>query len=530
MNCAGFFMIIVLLFGNAGLCLAQAPEGNSNEATIESYRKAIAGSKNDAEKADLFKKIGDLYVSQEDFKNAADQYIRALSLKKNFPEQERIRMAVSISWGDRPNEAVAEFRSIVREYPKNTDARIHLARTLSWAGRLDESLVEIDKVLDRHPQNKDALLIKANDLRWKGEIDKALPLYRSLLGQQEDFDARLGYTAALFAKGDESAARASMALLKPGYPYQERELQKLQEDITKPKSTSHGDAKFTHYRDTDGNEVNRYLASYDFSTGGWKNLFSYIHTTANDHTRRNDTDSVSGEIRVPISRQITMGVGLGVIRYNYTDIPSNNDNTSDLIIGHLKADAEFPGGSAGVALAREPLNETAELIAKRILFSTAGAHLSRNVTERLSLHGNYRYNSYSDENNSNDAQLALRYALVRENPRTAVGYRFRYLDFNRQSFGGYFDPSNFLSHQIFVNTSFEKGKFSGAAEVFAGHQSFTRYGIGNNDIVSGGTASIDYQLAKNIVLGVNGEGGDYALQTSTGFRYHLFGARLSGLW
>ncbi len=524
MNSAGFFVIIVLLFGNAGLCLAQAPKGNSDEATIESYRRAIAGSKNNAEKAERYKKIGDLYVSREEFKNAAEQYLRALSLKKDFPERERIQMAVSISWGDRLEEAIAEFRSILKEDPKNSEARIHLARTLSWAGKFDESLLEIDNVLGQDPQNKDALLIKANDLRWKGEIDKALPLYRSLLDQQEDFDARLGYTAALFAKGDESAARTSMALLKPSYPYQENELKKLQADINKPKNSSHGDAKFTHYRDTDGNEVNRYMASYGFSAGDWTNLFNYIHTAADDHARRNKTDSLSGETRVRITRQLGTGAGLGVIRYN------NNNDTSDLMIGHLKADAEFPGGSAGVTLVREPLNETAELIEKRILFTSARAYGSRNLTERLSLYGNYSYNSYSDENNSNDLQLALRYALVRENPRTTVGYRFRYLDFNRQSFGGYFDPSNFLSHQIFVNTSFEKGKFSGTAEVFAGHQSFTRYGTGNNDIVSGGAASIDYKLAKNIVIGVNGEGGDYALQTATGFRYYMYGVRLGGLW
>jgi hypothetical protein len=314
-----------------------------------------------------------------------------------------------------------------------------------------------------------------------------------------------------------------MALLKPTYPYQKNDLQKLQENISKPKSRSHGDGKFTHYRDTDGNEVNRYLASYGFSAGDWTNLFNYIHTAANDYARRNKTDSLSGETRVGITRKLGVGAGLGAIRYD-------NGDTTDFLIGHLRADAEFSKGTAGVNLSKEPLNETAELIENRILFTDAGAYLSRSLTERFSVYGRYNYKSYSDGNNSNDAQLALRYALVRENPRTTAGYRFRYLDFNRQSFGGYFDPSNFLSHQIFVNTSFEKGKFSGTTEVFAGHQSFTRYGTGNNDIVSGGAASIDYKLTRNIVIGVNGEGGDYALQTSTGFRYHLFGVRLGGQW
>jgi tetratricopeptide (TPR) repeat protein len=432
-------------------------------------------------------------------------------------------MAVSISWGDRLEEAIAAFRSILKENPKNREARIHLARTLSWAGKFDESLLEIDNVLGQDSQNKDAVLIKANDLRWKGEIDKALPLYRSILEKQEDFDTRLGYTAALFATGDDKAARESMALLKPAYPYQKNELRKLQEDVSKPKNPPQGDAKFTHYRDTEGNEVNRYVAFYGFSAGGWKHLLSYTHTAAHDYTRRNKTDSLFGETRIQMSRQLGMGAGLGVIQYDQGD-------TTNFLIGHVRLDAELPKGAAGVTLSREPVNETAELIEKRILYSTAGAYLSRTVTGRVTLSGSYNYRSYSDENNSNNLQFAVRYALVQKNPRTTVGYRFGYLDFNRQSFGGYFDPSNFLSHQLFVNTSFEKGRFSGSAEVFVGHHSFMRYGTGSNDIVSGGVANIDYKLAKNIVIGVSGEGGDYALQTSTGFRYHQFGVRLGGQW
>jgi tetratricopeptide (TPR) repeat protein len=95
---------------------------------IESYQKAINASKDNAKKAQLYKKLGDLYVSREDFKRAAEEYIRALALKKKFPVQERLQMAVAISWGDRLDEAIAEFRSILKDDPNNSEARIHLAR------------------------------------------------------------------------------------------------------------------------------------------------------------------------------------------------------------------------------------------------------------------------------------------------------------------------------------------------------------------------------------------------------------------
>jgi hypothetical protein len=61
-----------------------------------------------------------------------------------------------------------------------------------------------------------------------------------------------------------------------------------------------------------------------------------------------------------------------------------------------------------------------------------------------------------DDNNSNDLLLSLRYALRRENPGINTGYRFRYLDFNRQSLGGYFDPEGFLSHQLYLHATLRR--------------------------------------------------------------------------
>ncbi len=523
MNRAGFFVIFFLLFGNAGLTLAGAPERESDKATVESYQKAIRASKDESIKAQLHKKLGDLYASREDFKNAAEEYIRAFPLEKKFSIQERLKMGIAISWGDRLDEAIAVFQSILKDDPNNSEARIHLAQTLSWAGKFDESLAEIEPVLDEDPENRDALLIKANDLRWKGETDEALPLYRSILEKQEDFDARIGYTAVLFARGEKEAARESMALLKPLYPYQEKELQKLQESLrTHAPHAQQGEVRFSHYRDTDGNYVNKYGASYGLTAGAWKSLFNFVHTEAQDNLRSNSTDLLSGETRVQVGR-LGVGAGLGVIRYQ-------NADTDDFLLGHLKADFELPWGSAGVALAWEPLNETAELISKEIRFTAARAYLSRSVTDRLFFYGGFGYTDYSDNNDSRNLYLALRYSLVQEDPRINIGYRFRYLDFDHQSFDGYFDPNHFLSHQIFVNTSVTRGKISALAELFVGYQSYDRYGIGHSEIVTGGSVTIGYKLTKNISVGLNGEGGDYALQTAAGFRYHLFGVRLNGEW
>ncbi len=526
MNIARFVVIAAILSGNAGLCFAETPADlPGRDTAAESYQKAIDAAQDNGEKAALYKKLGDLFVSREDYKNAAEEYIRALSLSRNFPAKERLQMAVAISWGDRLGEAIAEFRALVKEDPSDTAARIHLARTLSWSGAFDDSLAEIEPVLKDNPDSRDARLIKADDLRWKGDADDALPIYRSILDKGEDFDAQLGYTRALFDRGDEAAARASMALLKPAYPYQENELKKIQEDISKPKPRQpvQGDVKFTHYRDNDGNTVNRYMASFGFPAGSSKNLLSYVHTEAHDYTIRNGADMVSGETRVPVTRRVGIGAGVGVIQYQ-----GNGDGS--FLFGRLFADAELPWASTGISLSSEPVTDTAVLIGNRIRLIATRISLSRGLTDRIFLYGSYAYADYSDRNNSHDFLLSPRYALLQENPHVNIGYRFRYLNFNRQSFGGYFDPSDFLSHQIFTNVSFEAGRCFGFAEIFVGEQSYQRYGTGHNEGIYGGSGNLGYKLTPHLSVEVNAEGGNYALQNASGFTSFLYGIRLSGTW
>ena len=110
-------------------------EGKYDEA-MEAYRKAIEESKDDMAKAVLHKELGDLFASRGDFKNAAREFVKALRLSRNFSENDRLQMAIHMSWGEKLNEAMAELKFILSENPENFKARIHFARVLSWAGQL----------------------------------------------------------------------------------------------------------------------------------------------------------------------------------------------------------------------------------------------------------------------------------------------------------------------------------------------------------------------------------------------------------
>jgi hypothetical protein len=170
------------------------------------------------------------------------------------------------------------------------------------------------------------------------------------------------------------------------------------------------------------------------------------------------------------------------------------------------------------------------LIENRIRYTIARADLSSSLTDRLSLSGSFGYADYSDDNNSYNLRLALRRFLTADNPKISIGYRFIYLDFDHQSFDGYFDPNDFVSNQLFAGITFAYGKWSGFVELYGGYQSYRRYGEDFGDIVSGGAADVGYKLTKNISADISVEGGDSAVQTAAGFRYHLIGFKLSGAW
>lgn len=491
-------------------------EGRYSEA-IEAYKKAIDESQDKKEKALLHKELGDLFVSKDDYKNAAEEFIKALSLYR-FSEEERLKMAIYISWGDRLDESIAEIKAILSENPKNVEARIHLARVLSWYGGLDEAIGEAEKVLKESPENKDALLVKANSLNWKGDYKTAMPIYKKLLEKGEDFDARLGLTYALLSSGNKKGAQECSRFLQPKYAYQERELKKLNEAMDREKMPNF-DIRYSYYKDSDDNRLNRYSLGYGFLLDNWKLDLNYRHTDAQDDTRDKRAEDLSFKVYSKVTESIGIGGGLGLSQVG-------NGESTNFLTGHIKADINILNGSAGFSLAREAVTDTAQLIENKIRVTNASLYISQKLTDRLSLNGNYSYRDYSDNNNANDFQFSPSYAIYKRNPTINLGYRFRYLNFNRQSGSGYFDPNDFISHQVFVSLYLEREKFYCYFEPHAGHQSFKRNGDRTHDYFGGAYGTFGYKITKKASFEVNAEGGNYALGTAAGFRYYLFGLRL----
>lgn len=517
----GAFLAIIIFFSH-GICFPMTPadlfkEGKYDEA-VEAYREVIEGSKDDIAKASLHKELGDLFVSRGDFRSAAREFIKALRLFQNFSEADRLQMAIYMSWGEKLNEALVELNSIVSKTPENFRARLHLARVLSWTGQLRQSIGEIDKVLVTHPDDRDALLVKANALRWQGHFDRAMIIYQRILEKEEDFDSRLGLVYANLSAGNIKAAKESRQFLKPQYPYQEKDLNQLNEHMDRTIEPNLG-AGYSYYNDTDENRVYRYFLPFGFWFDNWKFDLNYRHTDAKDDTRNKSAEDLFIKTYSKVTAFFGIGGGVGLVQFN-------NNATSDFLIWNIKTDVNIGNGAAGLTLAEEGLTDTAQLIENEIRFTNYSLYLSQKLTDTFSIFGTYSYRDYSDHNNVHDFSFSPSYILYKKNPTINLGYRFRYLNFNRQSGSGYFDPNDFISHQIFASLHFEKERYYIYVEPYGGYQSYRRYGGYNNGFFGGGYGALGLNLSKNIGLELNAEGGNYALGAAAGFNYYLVGFKL----
>lgn len=491
------------------------------DETEDALKKAIETTTDRTELGRLHKRLGEHYVSQDRLKGAADEYLQALSLARGaFSLDERKTIGIHLSWAGRLKEAIAELRGVLAEDPSNLDARVHLAQALSWAGELTEAITEADRILKESPGNREALLVKANALRWKGDAAASIPLYRRLLEEKEEFDARLGLSFALLEAGKIKAARESGKLLKPEQPSQEKDAQGFLQTLKRTTSPSIG-LRYNHYEDSDGNIVNRYLLLHGFWLENWRVEVRFQHTDAQERSLdvRAEDLAVRGSFQVTDWLKVRAGVGVTQL---------GDGNVSHVPTGHIGAEAKVFRGTVGAGVSREAFTELARIIENEIKVVDTQVFASQQLTDRLSLYGEYHYKHFSDENRSNELAVAPRYVIYAGNPEISIGYKFSFIDFDRQTGSGFFDPQGYKAHQGIGSLSYTIWKFYGSVESFGGYQSFLRNDVHSRATFVGGGGVLGFRPTANATLEITGDASRSAAGVAgggPGFSSFSFGAR-----
>jgi tetratricopeptide (TPR) repeat protein len=487
---------------------------------LEAQMAEAAQDKKEKEQlAQLYKQRGDQFVSRDNYKEAAQAYIMALSLARDsFSPEERTELATYISWGGKLKAAAEELKFVLAQQPANLKARLHLARILSWMGRYEEALREVNMILSLYPQNQEALLIKANLRRWRGEVEKAKSLYQRLLEKEENFEARLGLIYTYLYLGQRKQALNDFKLLKPRYAYEEKETERLA--IALAREIDHSfDGQAFYYADEDENESYFYPLNFTFWLSNWRCNFNFQHREARDKRRQVKSEDFFLKTYFRPKEFLGVGAGAGFLQLR-------NGRVKDFLTWNLKADMITSATRAGFSLSRQGFTETAQLIRNEIRYINFNLYLSQKITDRFSFWSDFTRRDYSDNNYSRGFQLALIYRLHLYQPSFNLGYRTRYLNFKRQTYSGYFDPDVYLSHQIFTTFYTESLRFYLYFEPYAGYQSYRRYEKRITNWIGGASFSLGWIISRNFLLEIKAEGGNFSLATATGWRYYLLGFRL----
>jgi len=392
-------------------------------------------------------------------------------------------------------------------------AEIDAAKRLLKKGKVAAALKRIERVLTDDPSNQKALQLKANALRREGRFADSTQIYRLLLNH-EDFDTRLGFTYALFSEGNRLAAQASADRLVPDDDSDHEELQDLRRSFTQS-YRPHLSTGCDWYSDTDANQTRKCSLLSTFWLGNWKLGASYQQTEARNPESVRTADAVVFQSSRSVGEQFKLSGDFGL----------QTLSSGIRFPMHFRAEGQLRGAHVTAQLLQDIPTATVQLIENRIRVDGVGLTVSDNPFDRVATSVNYVHRYYSDLNNSDDLKMSSLFTIMSEPLEAALGYRFRYLDFERQTKHGYFDPSYFISHELVINLAFERDRYYGSLESTVGHQAFLRTHY-NSGISGAAAINVGVRVGKHLSLEMNGEGGNYALGSANGWEYYLAGTRL----
>lgn len=134
---------------------------------------------------EIEKLLGEAYVISGDYENAIRQY-REILKKEPKNIKARIALADILSWQKKYNEAISEYEKVLEIEPHNLEIEKKVAKIYLWKEDYKKAEELFKDIIKGNPQELEAKVYLADIFSYTKEFDKAISLYREVLKQKED--------------------------------------------------------------------------------------------------------------------------------------------------------------------------------------------------------------------------------------------------------------------------------------------------------------------------------------------------------
>lgn len=391
--------------------------------------------------------IAQVYAWKGDTKRSLELYQEVVNEEPGNRDA-RLGLARTLAWSNRFRESGDLYRSMISSNGGDIEARLGMAQVQSWDDRFDEALVAYREVLAKEPDNLEARLGEARVIGWRGDQREAVALYRGIVKDHpESSEAHQGLGEARAWQGMDGEALDELrtAVKLDTNNSEARESLKALETAHKVELAPMG----TVARDSDTNELS--LAGTDLSFDA--NPQNRVRLTYRHFGTYNEKADATGHadlfiagLTSRISPEVTLRTSIGAASLN----PQGNPHDQQPVGAVSVQFQPSPKHSLNVGYSRDVLLETPQLIANSLAVDTIDAGYSGALGGGNNVSVGYSRSTYSDKNTSNLYQASFAHTVMKNWPMLKVGYNQKFIEYDRQTFNGYFSPPTFQQGEAFV--------------------------------------------------------------------------------
>ena len=526
-RCSHAITLLLCLINGVDASAGQSSDQTLKQQAYAAYRaRSIAAglARNEKVVADNFFEAGNL-------EQAAKLYLHALAAAPDaFYYDEKKLIATRLASANHKPDAIAILEELLTERKNDLPEKLEIIKLLDTLQQHAVTLMEIDALLKQDSLNPYALLIKANSLRQQKRFRESVPLYRRILQQGSNFDARMGLIYSLLALEEKAEALREYKRIhteNDAQSEQYRELGSLVESSMRPSV----DLALSHYADTDKNRSVEHSAVIRVVVGNldWVANISDKTATLFDASANVKTYAISASGNATDRFRLTGKYGRAHLIADARRIVNT---------GQLKVDVNTGSGTLSGNVSWDALNATTASIQNAIQASKKSVELMQPFTERLKANLAYAYKSYSDGNAANDFRASASYVLYNGVPQISVGYGHHCTNYKNPLITGssippsysYSAPKKLVAHQAMLTSYYESEQFYINVDIEMGREAYEKNRVKIKDKFHYNAASIGFKATSKLSVELSAENSKAATaEIEDTYNDSIFGARVSYL-